>query len=144
MESRFSGEFSWMNQTVGSIADRGLLGQRRGPGGSSHGNAHAVVGLFTQCFLSPQAKQGSSNPVNDTRVAVFWEAQPYIFTLGPDHRTSSSTVEKTAAQLVKVTTGNEGLDKANASGLVVSKRRITAAICIRRLPADLVNSTKRH
>jgi hypothetical protein len=52
------------------------------------------------------------NPVNDTRVAVFWESQPYVFTLRP-RPMEEITVngEKRQAQQITINTGNPQLDQ---------------------------------
>ena len=52
------------------------------------------------------------NPVNDTRVAVFWESQPYVFTLRP-RPIEEITVngEKRQAQQISINTGNAQLDQ---------------------------------
>ncbi|HTK37827.1 MAG TPA: DUF3108 domain-containing protein, partial [Pyrinomonadaceae bacterium] len=53
-----------------------------------------------------------SNPVNDTRVAVFWNSKAYIFTLRPsDTDLTDASGKKTPALLVNVVTGEPQLDQ---------------------------------
>lgn len=60
--------------------------------------------------LKPSAVR--TNPVNDTRVAVFWDSQPYVFTLRPS-AAAEITVngQKRQAQQINVNTGNPQLDQ---------------------------------
>jgi hypothetical protein len=81
------------------------------------------------------------NPINDTRVAVFWENKPYIFTLRP------STAEiidikgmKISAQLISVNTGNPQLDSLNIKvWLSNDSRRLPLRFSAGQYQADLIS-----
>lgn len=83
------------------------------------------------------------NPVNDTRVAVFWQTQPYIFTLRPGE---SSTIKlndnDTPAQLITINTGNQELDQlAIKVWLSTDEQRVPLRFTLGIYQADLVSRT---
>lgn len=81
-----------------------------------------------------------SNPVNDTRVAVFWDSKPYIFTLRPTNTTlDDPSGRKRDCVLVAVNTGNQQLDQLGIKiWLGGDARRIPMRIVFGRYQADLV------
>lgn len=74
---------------------------------------HNLLSLvFAMRLFNLNPSKDANNPVNDTRVAVFWQGRPYIFTLRP----SAAQVitiggEKISAQQISVATGNSQLDQ---------------------------------
>lgn len=82
-----------------------------------------------------------SNPVNDTRVAVFWNSKPYIFTLRPsDSEITDATGKKTPAMLVNVVTGDPQLDQLGFKiWLGTDANHLPLRISIGTYQADLVN-----
>ena len=83
------------------------------------------------------------NPVNDTRVAVFWDTQPYVFTLRP----STADIinlrgEKVSAQLISVNTGNPQLDQLNLKiWLSNDEKRTPLRFSVGSYQADLISET---
>ena len=84
----------------------------------------------------------ASNPVNDTRVAVFFDQQPVIFTLRPSAPEMITVAgEKVSAQLISVSTGNQNpqLDHLQIKlWLGNDDRRLPLRISAGGFQADLV------
>lgn len=80
------------------------------------------------------------NPINDTRVAVFWDTRPYIFTLRPaDADLITIQGEKMSAQLITVTASPQ-IDGFNLKiWLSNDERRLPLRISIGGFQADLVS-----
>lgn len=84
-----------------------------------------------------------SNPVNDTRVAVFWESKPYIFTLRPSvPEQIELRGEKVSAQLVTITTGNPTLDRLQPKiWLGTDAHRLPLRFSLGGYQADLISQS---
>lgn len=69
---------------------------------------HSLLSLFyAMRSFNLQPSKTAANPVNDTRVAVFWESRPYIFTLRPANPADITLGGETlSAQLITVSTSN--------------------------------------
>ena len=68
--------------------------------------------LYAIRSFNLKPSKDAQNPVNDTRVAVFWDNRPYIFTLRPSEATLLTLKgESLSAQLVSINTGNPQLDQ---------------------------------
>jgi hypothetical protein len=81
-----------------------------------------------------------TNPVNDTRVAVFIGSQPYVLTLRPANAELITLKgEKKPAQMITVITGNPAVD---AQGLRVwlsnDQRRVPLRLAFGTFQADLI------
>lgn len=100
------------DQSTGSIAFGGAKPED-GPVGT-----HSLVSLiYAIRSFNLKPSRDASSPVNDTRVAVFWETKPYIFTLRPSNAEEITVNgEKMSAQLISIKTENPALD---AMGLKV-------------------------
>ena len=90
-----------------------------------------------------------NNPVNDTRVAVFWNDAPVVFTMRPSRAELISIGgEKVAAQMISISTGNTDplLDSLQIKiWLGNDERRLPLRITAGGYQADLIsakNSTK--
>ena len=83
------------------------------------------------------------NPVNDTRVAVFWDTQPYVFTLRPSNGDIINLRgEKVSAQLISINTGNQPLDQLNLRvWLSNDEKRIPLRFAVGAFQADLISET---
>ena len=88
--------------------------------------------------------RNSANPVNDTRVAVFWDTQPYIFTLRPSPADLiTQKGEAVSAQLITVSTGNPLLDSLQIKiWLSNDERRVPLRISTGAYTADLISETQ--
>ena len=87
------------------------------------------------------SSQQDSRPVNDTRVAVFWEKRPYVFTLRPsDAEIINLQGQKTSAQLITINTGNPQLDALSLKiWLSNDKNRLPLRLAAGSYQADLVS-----
>lgn len=75
--------------------------------------AHTVLSLlYAMRSFNLKPSRDSSNPVNDTRVAVFWNDRATVFTLRPsDAEVIDVTGNRLPAQMVNITTANPQLDQ---------------------------------
>ena len=84
LEIAFIGALNSLNQTVVFDEKTSLITfkgaqQVEGPVGT-----HSILSLaYAIRSFNLKPSKDSANPVNDTRVAVFWDTKPYIFTLRP-------------------------------------------------------------
>jgi len=91
--------------------------------------------------LSPS--KVAANPVNDTRVAVFWQGRPLIFTLRPAiPQDITIGGQKISAQQINVSTGNPQLDGLSLKvWLSNDERRIPLRFSIGNYQLELVLSS---
>ena len=84
-----------------------------------------------------------SNPVNDTRVAVFWVDKVYIFSLRPGAvETLAIGEEKVPAQVITINTGNAQLDQLGIKvWLGNDETRRPVRFAVGGYQADLVNAS---
>ncbi len=112
LESKFASPFTGLKQTV--VFDKRT-------GAINYGEKASIDSpVGTQSFLSLiyamrsfnlRPSRDSSNPVNDTRVAVFWENRSLVVTLRPAAPADITLDgEKVSAQLISVSTGIRELD----------------------------------
>lgn len=103
---------------------------------------HSILSLaYAIRSFNLKPSKDTSNPINDTRVAVFWDSRPYIFTLRPaaadliDFRG-----EKVSAQMISISTGNPQLDGLNLKvWLSNDERRVPLRFVAGRYQADLIS-----
>ncbi|MBC7901175.1 MAG: DUF3108 domain-containing protein [Saprospiraceae bacterium] len=105
---------------------------------------HSIISLlYAIRSFNLKPSKDTTNPVNDTRVAVFWENRPYVFTLRPafaDLITQQG--ETVSAQLVTVKTGNLQLDQLNIKiWLSNDELRLPLRISAGIYQADLVSNS---
>jgi hypothetical protein len=76
---------------------------------------HSILSLaYAVRAFNLKPSKDPSNPVNDTRVAVFLDTKAYVFTLRPSNADLINLQgERVSAQLVSVSTGNPGIDQYN-------------------------------
>lgn len=85
----------------------------------------------------------TTNPINDTRVAVFWERKANIFSVRPSNA-DVITLEgkKVSAQQVAITTGDPQLDSMSIKvWLSTDERRVPLRFTLGRFQADLISAT---
>lgn len=142
LEIGFTGSLSSINQTVTfdektSIISFKGTNQIEGPVGT-----HSILSLaYAIRSFNLKPSKDSSNPVNDTRVAVFWDTKPYIFTLRPSPADIITLQgEKVSAQLVTITTGNPQLDGMSLKiWLSNDARRLPLRFSAGSFQADLIS-----
>ncbi|MEO8573068.1 MAG: DUF3108 domain-containing protein [Pyrinomonadaceae bacterium] len=107
---------------------------------------HSVLSLlYAARSFNLKPSRDLNNPINDTRVAVFWESQPYIFTLRPSpaEMITLADGQLVAAQLVSVTTKNAILDQLNIKvWLGNDGSRMPLRFVVGRFQADLIEAAK--
>ena len=74
---------------------------------------HSILSLiYAMRSFNLRPSPVRDRPVNDTRVAVFWESQPYVFTLRPSQPAEITINGETRqAQQISINTGNPQLDQ---------------------------------
>jgi len=142
-ELRFAGPLSTYNQiaqfdpSTGKITFNGVS-----PVDAPIGT-HSILSLFYAVrSFNLKPSRDSKNPVNDTRVAVFWEKQPYIFTLRPsESQVITVQGQKMAAQLISINTDNPILDQLNLKiWLGNDERRLPLRFTIGNYEAELATA----
>ncbi len=144
IDLKFSGIFAAFNQTT-------IFDQKTGTA-VYDGTKRIEIPVGTHSILSLvyairsfnlKPSKDDTNPINDTRVAVFLGNQPYVFTLRPataDLITLKG--EKVSAQLITIITGNQSVD---AQGLRVwlsnDKKRLPLRLVFGAFQADLIDET---
>lgn len=99
--------------------------------------AYAIRNFNLRPSLDPK------NPVNDTRVAVFFGSQPYVLTLRPSDTTLIDLEgRKVPAQLISVQTGDPAIDSYNVRlWLSTDRKRLPLRLAVGEYQADLVTAT---
>lgn len=112
MESKFSTAIAGLNQTATFDKRTGNISFGGAKVIDAPIGTHTILSLiYAMRSFNLRPSKDPNNKVNDTRVAVFWEAKAYVFTLRPsviDVITING--EKISAQLVTINTGNPQLD----------------------------------
>ncbi len=101
---------------------------------------HTIVSLiYAMRSFNLQPSKDPNNPVNDTRVAVFWESKPYVFTLRPSNPEDITlNGQLTAAQLVTINTGVAQLDLLAPRVWLGADSRIPLRFSVGLFQADLI------
>jgi hypothetical protein len=141
IEIKLSGALAFLNQTT-------QFDQRTGKASLNGINridipvgTHSILSLiYAIRSFNLKPSKDLTNPVNDTRVAVFWDKQPYVFTLRPaDANIINLRGEKISAQQISINTGNPQLD---ALGLRLwlsnDERRVPLRFTVGAYQVDLV------
>jgi hypothetical protein len=141
-DARFNGLMSGFNQSVKFDQERGVAII----GGVSPVqiplNTHSLLSLVyaMRSFNLKPIKNDLKNPVNDTRVSVFYDKQFYIFTLRPlEVELINFQNQKVPAQMVTVITQNPQLDALNLRvWLANNEKRTPLRFAIGNFQVDLV------
>ena len=142
IQLKLSGALSASNQQV-------LFDQRTGTATSNKGKqieipvgTHSILSLaYAVRSFNLKPSKDLTNPVNDTRVAVFLDDKAYILTLRP----SSADIinlqgEKISAQLVSVNTGNQSIDQYGLRvWLSNDEKRVPLRLMFGNYQADLIS-----
>ena len=143
LETKFSSPLTGLRQTV--------TFDRRSGGISFDGKTTIDAPIGTHSFLSLiyamrsfnlKPSKDPANPVNDTRVAVFWDSRPYVFTLRPSNPEEITiNGEKRAAQLITIKTLNKELDALSIKVWLSSDSRVPLRFSAGTYQADLISQT---
>ena len=141
IEIKLSGALAFLNQTT-------LFDQRTGKANLNGVNqidipvgTHSLLSLvYAIRSYNLKPSKDLTNPVNDTRVAVFWDKQPYVFTLRPsDANIINLRGERISAQQISINTGNPQLDSLGLRlWLSNDDRRVPLRFTVGAYQADLV------
>ncbi|MBA3351287.1 MAG: DUF3108 domain-containing protein [Blastocatellia bacterium] len=106
---------------------------------------HSILSLiYALRSFNLKPSRDLNNPINDTRVAVFWESETYIFTLRPSPpELITLNGAPIAAQLVTVTTKHPVLDSLNIRiWLGNDESRVPLRFAAGSFQADLITSNR--
>ncbi|CAN5707827.1 hypothetical protein BH20ACI4_BH20ACI4_11230 [soil metagenome] len=144
IDFKFSGFFAAYNQTTTFDQKTGTAiydGTNRMeiPVGT-----HSILSLvYAIRSFNLKPSKDETNPINDTRVAVFLGSQPFVFTLRPENADLiTQKGEKISAQLITVITGNPSVD---TQGLRIwlsnDLKRTPLRLTFGTFQADLISQT---
>lgn len=104
---------------------------------------HTILSLiYAMRSFNLKPSKTLNNPVNDTRVAVFWESRAYVFTLRPsDPAEITINGQKLSAQLITVTTLNPQLDALQLKVWLSTEERVPVRFSIGAYSAELISQT---
>lgn len=140
---KINGALSVLNDSVRFDQDRGIATTPTGAVAVPL-NTHSLLSLvYAIRSFNLRPSKDDKNPVNDTRVSVFYDSKYYIFTLRPrDSELINLRGEKVTAQLVTIVTGNQRLDGlALKIWLSTDSRRLPLRIGVGPYQADLVSDS---
>jgi hypothetical protein len=144
IDIKFSGPLAALSQTT-------KFDQRSGTVTAGATRIDSPIG--THCILSLlyavrsfnlTPSKDAGNPVNDTRVAVYWEGKTYIFTLRPSEpETITVNGQKVIAQRIVVNTGVPQFDRLGLKlWLSTDDDRVPLRISLGTYQADLIAQSK--
>jgi hypothetical protein len=143
MDIKLQTGLSSLNQTIIFDARSGAITYRGNNRVDAPVGTHSLLSLiYAMRSFNLRMSKTRDNPVNDTRVAVFWESQPYIFKLRPAaEATIEVNGEKLLALPVSVTTDNPQLDALGLKiWLSTDGRRVPLRFSAGVYQADLVSA----
>ncbi len=142
IELKFSGALAAFSQQI-------LFDQRTGTAMGSKANqveipvgTHSILSLaYAVRSFNLKPSKDPTNPVNDTRVAVFLDDKAYVFILRPSNADLINLQgEKISAQLITVTTGNPAIDQYNLRlWLGNDDKRLPLRLMFGAYQADLIS-----
>ncbi len=131
-----------------SFSQQVLFDQRAGFAMSSNASqseipvgTHSILSLaYAIRSFNLKPSKDLTNPVNDTRVAVYLDTKAYIFSLRPSNADIINLQgEKISAQLISVTTGNPTIDQYNLRvWLGNDNKRLPLRLIFGTYQADLI------
>lgn len=139
-ELKFGAVLKELNKTVSINPKTGAISY----GGTNPVDApigtHNLISLvYAMRSFNLEPSINPASPVNDTRVAVFWNDRPYIFSLRPGYpELITIGSEKVSAQMVTINTGSPQLDPlAIKVWLSTDARRVPLRFSVGTFQADL-------
>lgn len=142
LDISFTGTLNSLNQVVMFDEKTSLISFNGTNQVESPVGTHSILSLvYAIRSFNLKLSKDITNPINDTRVAVFWETKPYIFTLRPSAAELITLQgEKLSAQLISINTGNPQLDGLNLKiWLSNDVRRIPLRFSAGTFQADLIS-----
>ena len=145
IEYKFGGTFSVNNQTTQFDQKNGFATNNGGTPIEIPVGTHSILSLaYAIRSFNLKPSKDLTNPINDTRVAVFMGDQAYVFTLRPANAEIVNLKgEKISTLLISITTGNPQIDQLNLRlWLGVDEKRLPLRLAIGNYQADLVSEIK--
>lgn len=142
---KFNGSLSSFNQITQFDQKTGFITLNGTNRMESPVGTHSLLSLiYAIRSFNLKPSKDPNNPVNDTRVAVFWDKQPYIFILRPSNaEIINLRGEKVSAQLITVVTGNQQLDMQGIRlWLGNDDKRLPLRFSIGAFKADLITESQ--
>ena len=142
IEIKLNGALAAFNQQI-------LFDQKTGAAVSNKGaqieipvGTHSILSLayaIRSFNLKPSLDR--TNPVNDTRVAVFLDSRAFVFTLRPaNSNILNLRGETVSAQLISISTGDPAIDQYNLRvWLTTDEKRLPLRLSFGNYQADLVS-----
>ncbi|MBK8466959.1 MAG: DUF3108 domain-containing protein [Chloracidobacterium sp.] len=140
VEARFSRDLKWLNKIAVFDPRTGNISVGKEISVDAPVGTHSLLSLiYAMRSFNLKPSKDPKNPVNDTRVAVFWETEPNVFILVPSNPEEITLGgEKILAQMISITTGNETFDKRSPKIWLDSNERIPLRFVFGNFQADLV------
>jgi hypothetical protein len=141
---KFTGTLNAFNQSVKFDQEKGLAVFAGANQTQIPLNTHSLLSLaYAIRSFNLKLSKDKQNPINNTRVSVFYDSQFYIFTIRPSEPeiiTLGNT--KAAAQMVTIITQNPQLDALNLRvWLANNEKRTPLRFAVGSFQADLVSET---
>ncbi len=139
-ESKFPGGVPGINQTATFDQRTGNVSFGAKDPFDAPVGTHTLLSLaYAMRSFNLKTSKDLSNPVNDTRVSVFWENRALIFVLRPD-KVEELVIngEKIAAQKIVVNTGDPKLDELKLRVWLADTTRVPVRFVFGAYQADLV------
>ncbi len=138
-----------LSGALGAFSQQVTFDQRTGKAVSSKGSqieipvgTHSILSLaYAARSFNLKPSKDLTNPVNDTRVAVFIDSKAYVLTLRPAPASIiNQRGETVSAQLITVTTGDPAMDQYNLRvWLSNDDLRLPLRLSFGTYQADLLN-----
>ncbi|MBK9215708.1 MAG: DUF3108 domain-containing protein [Chloracidobacterium sp.] len=139
--AKFVSPFPSLNQTLTFDPNSGEIGTGGKQTIDAPVGTHTVLTLiYAMRSFNLKPSKDPGNPVNDTRVAVFWGDRPLVFTLRPSTlEVIDIGGEKVSAQLISITTGEGILDKLDLKVWLGAEDRVPLRFSAGAYTAELVS-----
>lgn len=141
LEIRLSGSLSGLTQTTQFAETSGSIITNGTEAIDAPVGTHSILSLlYAIRSFNLKPSKDLTNPVNDTRVAVYWDSKPHVFTLRPSNvDTLQIRGEAVPAQMITVNTGNPQLDILGIKlWLSTDEKRLPLRISFGQYQADLI------
>jgi hypothetical protein len=142
IEFKFTGLLSPYNISAQFNQKSGLITYNNATRVEVPVGTHSLLSLaYAIRSFNLKPSKDSTNPVNDTRVAVFLDTKAYVFTLRPSNANIINLQgEKVSAQLISISTGNPAIDVLNLRlWLSNDEKRVPLRLAAGSYQADLIS-----
>ncbi len=139
-ESKFPGNVAGLNQTATFDQRTGNVSFGAKDPFDAPVGTHTLLSLaYAMRSFNLKTSKDLSNPVNDTRVSVFWENRSLIFVLRPD-KVEDLIIngEKVSAQKIVINTGDPNLDALRPKVWLADSTRVPVRFTFGAYQADLI------